>query len=101
MVINGKVALVEYFARVGQVAPMDGDIQLEQFAENGGFAFSLHVEAKGTPREHRHLMVWRIENGIVAEAWELPFGGPPSLQGVDIAAMEALGYQTIVLEPRT
>ena len=57
MVINGKVALVEYFARVGQVAPMDGDIQLEQFAENGGFAFSLHVEAKGTPREHRHLMV--------------------------------------------
>ena len=74
-VLKTKSSVVAYLAEAARLEPTDADIRLEQHASGGEFSFSVHVEAEGTPREHRHVMVWRVNGGEVTEVWELPFGG--------------------------
>jgi len=95
--IQGKQDAGKYIAQTLGWTPLDGDMKLEHLAASGDVVFSIHVEAAGTPREHRHVMVWRFDNGKIVEINELTLGDPPSLQGVDIEALEKLGHKVVVL----
>lgn len=97
--VKGRDAVAAYFDRIKDWTPLDGEIVLETVATSGEYGFSVHVEAKDTPREHRHVMVWQIADGGVKALWELTLGGPPPVHGMDVAAIERSGGMLLVLEP--
>ncbi|KAF0182433.1 MAG: hypothetical protein FD160_1244 [Caulobacteraceae bacterium] len=81
---RGSAAVLEYLTMVAREAPSDSQIALERVAVAEDFAFAVHVEAPGGPREHRHVLVFKFVDGVIVHVWELTLGGPESENGVPI-----------------
>ena len=82
--VEGRAAILDYLTKVAREAPSDGEIELERVAVADDVVFALHVEARGTPREHRHVLVFKLDSDRIGRVWELTLGGPESEAGVSI-----------------
>ncbi|MEM7728837.1 MAG: nuclear transport factor 2 family protein [Pseudomonadota bacterium] len=67
-------AMFAYLAKVQDVVPEDGDIKLEQIGADQDYVMCIHREAAGTERDHRHVMIYRMGDGKIVEAWEMTLG---------------------------